>query len=150
MLFRSVEIYRESPMTAADIVEFGFEHVITATGATWRTDGVARFHTTALPIADGAQVLGPDDLFAGRLPEGRKVVVYDDDHYYLGGVVAELLAQQGYEVSIVTPAPQVSSWTNNTFEINRIQRRIIENGITRVVDHAVVAVGAGGVTVRET
>jgi dimethylamine/trimethylamine dehydrogenase len=44
----------------------------------------------------------------------------------------------------------VSSWTNNTFEINRIQRRIIENGITRVLDHAVVSVGTGGVTVRET
>jgi dimethylamine/trimethylamine dehydrogenase len=145
----NVEIYRESPMSADDIVEFGFQHVLVATGSTWRTDGVARFHTTPLPIADGAQVLGPDDLFAGRLPTGRKVVVYDDDHYYLGGVVAELLAQKGHEVSIVTTASQVSAWTNNTFEVNRIQRRLIENGVTRVTDHAVVAVAAGGVTVRD-
>ncbi|OIJ27537.1 oxidoreductase [Nocardioides luteus] len=145
----NVEIYRESPMAAADIVEFGFEHVITATGATWRTDGVARFHTTAMPIDAGMQVLGPDDLFAGRLPDGKKVVVYDDDHYYLGGVVAELLAQQGYDVSIVTTGAQISSWTNNTFEINRIQRRLIENGITRVTDHAVVSVGTGGVRVQD-
>ncbi|WP_278255368.1 FAD-dependent oxidoreductase [Nocardioides convexus] len=85
----NVEIYRESPMSANDIVEFGFQHVLVATGSTWRTDGVARFHTTPLPIAEGAQVLGPDDVFAGRLPSGRKVVVYDDDHYYLGGVLAE-------------------------------------------------------------
>ncbi|KRC48824.1 MULTISPECIES: FAD-dependent oxidoreductase [unclassified Nocardioides] len=145
----NVEIYRESPMSADDIVEFGFQHVLVATGSTWRTDGVARFHTTPLPIAEGAQVLGPDDLFAGRLPSGKKVVVYDDDHYYLGGVVAELLAQKGHEVSIVTTASQVSAWTNNTFEVNRIQRRLIENGVTRVTDHAVVAVGAGGVTVRD-
>lgn len=145
----NVEIYRESPMSADDIVEFGFQHVLVATGSTWRTDGVARFHTTPLPIADGAQVLGPDDLFAGRLPSGRKVVVYDDDHYYLGGVVAELLAQKGYDVSIVTTASQVSAWTNNTFEVNRIQRRLIENGVTRVTDHAVVSVGAGGVRLRD-
>ena len=145
----NVEIYRESPMTADDIVEFGFQHVLVATGATWRTDGVARFHTTPLPIADGAQVLGPDDLFAGRLPTGKKVVVYDDDHYYLGGVVAELLAKQGYDVSVVTPGSQVSSWAVNTFEVNRIQRRLIENGITRVTDHAVVSVDARGVTVRD-
>ncbi|QSR26935.1 NADH:flavin oxidoreductase [Nocardioides aromaticivorans] len=145
----NVEIYRESPMSADDIAEFGFQHVLVATGSTWRTDGVARFHTTPLPIAEGAQVLGPDDIFAGRLPSGRKVVVYDDDHYYLGGVIAELLAQQGHEVSIVTPGSQVSAWTNNTFEVNRIQRRLIENGVTRVTDHAVVSVGAGGVTVRD-
>ncbi len=145
----NVEIYRESPMSADDIAEFGFQHVLVATGSTWRTDGVARFHTAPLPIAEGAQVLGPDDIFAGRLPSGRKVVVYDDDHYYLGGVIAELLAQQGHEVSIVTPGSQVSAWTNNTFEVNRIQRRLIENGVTRVTDHAVVSVGAGGVTVRD-
>ncbi|HWJ08368.1 MAG TPA: FAD-dependent oxidoreductase, partial [Nocardioides sp.] len=145
----NVEVFRESPMSADDIVEFGFQHVLVATGSTWRTDGVARFHTTPLPIADGAEVLGPDDLFAGRLPSGRRVVVYDDDHYYLGSVVAELLAQKGHDVSIVTPAAQVSAWTNNTFEVNRIQRRLIENGVTRVTDHAVVAVGAGGVRIRD-
>ncbi|MGY0498790.1 oxidoreductase [Nocardia sp. FBN12] len=145
----NVEVFRESSMTAADIIEFGFQHVLVATGATWRTDGVARFHTTPLPIAEGAQVLGPDDLFAGRLPEGKTVVVYDDDHYYLGGVVSELLALQGYDVSIVTTQSQVSAWTNNTFEVNRIQRRLIENGVTRITDHAVTRVGVGGVEVTD-
>jgi dimethylamine/trimethylamine dehydrogenase len=145
----NVEIFRESPMTSDDIVEFGFQHVLVATGATWRTDGVARFHTTPMPLADGAEVLGPDELLAGRLPEGKRVVVWDDDHYYLGGVVAELLAQRGYDVSIVTTGSQVSSWTVNTFEVNRIQRRLIENGVTRITDHAVTRVGIGGVEVRD-
>lgn len=144
-----VEIYRESPMTADDIAEFGFQHVLVATGASWRTDGVARFHTTPMPIAEGTQVLGPDDLFAGRMPEGDRIVVYDDDHYYLGGVVAELLARQGYDVSIVTTGSQVSSWTVNTFEVNRIQRRLIENGITRITDHALTRVEVGRVEVRD-
>ncbi|HEY0891215.1 MAG TPA: FAD-dependent oxidoreductase [Nocardioides sp.] len=144
----NVEVYRESPVSAEDVVEFGFDHVLVATGATWRTDGVARFHTTPLPIDAGAQVLGPEDLLAGRLPEGRKVVLYDDDHYYMGGVLAELLARNGYDVSLVTPAAQVSSWTVNTFEVNRIQRRLIENGITRVTDHAVTRVGVGGVEIK--
>ena len=45
----NVEIYRESPMSADDITEFGFQHVLVATGSTWRTDGVARFHTTPRP-----------------------------------------------------------------------------------------------------
>ncbi len=34
---------------------------------------------------------------AGKLPRGKRVVVWDDDHYYMGGVLAELLAERGYE-----------------------------------------------------
>jgi dimethylamine/trimethylamine dehydrogenase len=145
----NVEVFRESPMDADDVVEFDFRHVIVATGASWRTDGVGRWHTAPIPVAEGAQVLAPDDLFAGRLPEGRRVVVYDDDYYYLGGVIAELLRGKGYEVSIVTPAAQVSPWTVNTFEVGRIQRRLIEAGIERVTDHAVSRVGRGGVVLTD-
>lgn len=140
-----VEVYRESPMTAADIEEFGFEHVIVATGSTWRADGVGRWHTSPVPVAEGAAVLTPTDLFAGRRPEGRTVVVYDDDYYYLGGVVAELLRGEGYDVSVVTPAAQVSPWTVHTFEVTKIQRRLIEAGIARVTDTALAAVAPGAV-----
>ncbi len=44
---KNVEVFRQSPMTAEEIMEFGFEHVAVATGSTWRRDGVARWHTTA-------------------------------------------------------------------------------------------------------
>ena len=146
----NVTVYRESPMTAGDIAEFGFENVVVATGATWRADGVGRWHTSPVPVAPGAEVLCPDDLFAGRRPSGRKVVVYDDDHYYLGGVVAELLALEGHEVSIVTPAPQVSSWTANTFEVNKIQRRLMERGVHRATDTVLLEVAANSVVVADT
>jgi dimethylamine/trimethylamine dehydrogenase len=145
----NVEVFRESPMDADDVVEFDFHHVIVATGATWRTDGVGRWHTHPVPIAPGAQVLGPDDVFAGRLPEGRRVVVYDDDHYYMGGVLAELLRSKGYDVAIVTPSAQVSPWTVNTFEVTKIQRRLIEAGIERRTEHALTSVGAGGVVLAD-
>lgn len=145
----NVTVYRESPMTAADIVEFGFEHVLVATGARWRTDGVGRWHTAPIPTEQGAQVMGPDELFAGARPEGSHVVVYDDDHYYLGGVIAELLRKEGYEVSLVTPSAQVSPWTVNTFEVTKIQRRLIEAGIERLTDHVLTRVGDGHVTLAD-
>ena len=31
-------------------------------------------------------------------------MLFDDDHYYLGGVLAELLATEGYRVTLITPA----------------------------------------------
>jgi dimethylamine/trimethylamine dehydrogenase len=145
-----VEVYRESRMTAADIVEFGFRHVAVATGAAWRRDGVARWHTQPVPVDPAADVLTPDDLMAGWRPSGSRVVVYDDDHYYLGGVLAELLQNEGFEVEIITPAPQVSAWTVNTMEVDRIQRRLLLAGVTLRTSAAVTEVGAGKVTVAST
>ncbi len=147
---RNVEVYREIRMSAGDIVEFGFEHVAVATGARWRRDGVARWHTQPIPVDPGADVLTPDDLMAGSRPAGRRVVVYDDDHYYLGGVVAELLHGEGFEVEIVTPAVQVSAWTVNTMEVGKIQRRLLLAGVTLRTSAALTAVGAGQVTVAST
>ncbi len=48
-------------------------------------------------------VFTPDDIMEGRLPTGD-VVLFDDDHYYMGGVLAELLARKGAKVTLVTPA----------------------------------------------
>jgi dimethylamine/trimethylamine dehydrogenase len=125
----NVEVYFDSALTAEDVLAFGFEHVAIATGSHWRADGVARFHTQAIPIAEGVEVLTPDNLMAGRRPEGKRVLLYDDDHYYMGGVLAELLAGEGHEVTLVTPLADVSNWTHNTFEQHRIQARLIELGV---------------------
>lgn len=143
---RHVEVYRESRMSTADILEFGFENVAVATGATWRRDGVARWHTLPLEIPAGAEVLTPDDLMAGARPRGRRVVLYDDDHYYLGGVLAELLSTQGHEVHLVTPAAHVSAWTANTMEIVKIRRRVHRAGVRVHANSAVTTVAADHVT----
>ncbi|UZF55499.1 FAD-dependent oxidoreductase [Gordonia polyisoprenivorans] len=141
----NVEVYRESPMTEQDILEYGFDHVVVATGSSWRRDGVGRWHTHPIEIAPTPEVLTPDDIIAGRRPAGKRVVLFDDDHYYLGAVIAELLAKEGYAVTLVTPAPQVSQWTVNTMEAHRIRARIIEAGVEVRTDTALTAIGAGGV-----
>jgi dimethylamine/trimethylamine dehydrogenase len=138
---KNVEIYRESPATAEDVAEFSFTNVAVATGATWRRDGVARWHTTPMDIDLGAEILTPDDLMNGQRPRGPRVVLFDDDHYYLGGVLAELLAAEGYDVRLVTPAAQVSSWTFHTLEVAKVNRRILEAGITVHCNEGVASVG---------
>ena len=64
----------------------------------------------------------------GKLPTGR-VILYDDDHFYLGGVLAELLAQNSCDVTLVTPAPLVSYWTQFTLEQAKIQTRLMKLGV---------------------
>jgi dimethylamine/trimethylamine dehydrogenase len=128
----NVSVYLDSRLDAEQVREFGFPRVILATGATWRRDGVGRAHHRPVPGFDGAGVFTPDDIMVGIVPEGP-VVVFDDDYYYLGGVIAEKLRRDGREVAIVTPADVVSPWTENMLEMQRIQKRLIEIGVTLLV-----------------
>ena len=52
------------------------------------------------------------------------MVVFDDDNYYLGSVVAGALASAGAEVTIVTSAAAVASWSYNTDEELLTQMRL--------------------------
>ncbi|SDD85616.1 FAD-dependent oxidoreductase [Ruegeria marina] len=134
-----VEIYRASPLTAEDVMEFGFQNVAIATGATWRRDGVSRQHVVPMPIDAKAKVYTPDDLMDGTVPGGN-VVIYDDDHYYMGGVLAELLAKQGAKVTLITPSAFVSDWTNNTLEQATIHARLDEMGVDIVLNRGVTEI----------
>jgi len=143
----NVDYYFESEMSADEALTYDFAHIAVATGSTWRGDGVGRWHTRKMPIDDEMEVLTPDDLMAGRRPRARREVLYDDDHYYMGGVLAELLDGEGFSVALVTPAPGVSQWTVNTLEQGRIQKRLLEIGVEVVLSSAVLEVSADGVTI---
>jgi dimethylamine/trimethylamine dehydrogenase len=141
----NVAVYRESELAAEDILNFGCDHAVIATGSTWRRDGVARYRLSPLGIAAGADVLTPDDLMGGARPRGRRVVIYDDDHYYMAGVLAELLVSEGRDVTLVTPAPDVSNWMRNTMEQFRVQARLLDLGVRIITQHGVTAIGPQGV-----
>jgi len=125
---KNVSVYPSSPMNAEEILESGSKNIILATGATWRRDGVGR--TLWKPIAghDLENVFSPDNLMENKLPTDN-VVIYDDDHYYMGGVLAELLATNGCNVTLVTPAPTISHWTQFTLEQERIQHKLMKLGV---------------------
>jgi dimethylamine/trimethylamine dehydrogenase len=125
---KNVAVYPSSSMTAEEILETGTQNIILATGATWRRDGVGR--TLRKPILgyDLQNVFSPDDLMDGKIVSGN-AVIYDDDHYYIGGVLAELLAEQGCNVTLVTPAPMISYWSQFTLEQERIQHKLMKLGM---------------------
>jgi len=142
--------YLGSPMSAADVLEAGPRDIILATGSAWRRDGIGRSSETRFPGSRFLQetwILTPDDLMAGKLPQGR-VLIYDDDHFYMGGVLAELLAQNDCKVTLVTPAPTVSFWTQFTLEQDRIYARLLSLGVTLLPRHLIASLGPGAVTVK--
>jgi dimethylamine/trimethylamine dehydrogenase len=143
----NVEVYRESALTADHVREFAMPRVVLATGATWRRDGVGHQHVVPIAGTDGANIFTPDDLFAGATPIGP-VVVYDDDHYYMGGVMAEKLRLDGLDVTLVTPAADVSTWTHATLEHTWIENRLYEIGVEIVEKHALAAINTTEVSIE--
>jgi dimethylamine/trimethylamine dehydrogenase len=125
----NVTIYRDSRLEAEHILEFGARHVAIATGSTWRRDGVGRDSGFAVPGFDDPVIYTPDDVMSGRIPTEGPVIIWDDDHYYLGGVLAELCRAAGLDVTLVTTAAMVSAWTVNTLEALPIAKRIARLGI---------------------
>lgn len=130
----NVDIYLASELTADHILEFGFENVCIATGSRWRRDAVSREHPVPPSMDPDMPVYTPDELLAGSYPKGKRVVVYDDDHYYMGGVLAEALVQQGNDVTLLTPSPRLSEWTFNTLEQAAIHRRLVQIGVQTVLN----------------
>lgn len=139
----NANIYFDSRLSAQDVLDFGFEHVAIATGSKWRRDGIARRNLVPIEIDGAMPLFTPDDLLAGNFPEGKEIVLYDDDHYYMGGVLAELLVEKGARVTLVTPSALVSEWTINTLEQHRIQSRLLQMGVTVITTHGLQRISAG-------
>ena len=135
---QNVEILRGSRVTADEIVEFGATRVVIATGSHWRRDGIGRANFRPIRgFGTERTVFTPDDLMDGA-PVAGPVAVFDDDHYYLGAVLAEKLRLTGLRVALVTPADRVSAWTVNTLEQHTIQKRLLELGVEVFVNRNIV------------
>jgi dimethylamine/trimethylamine dehydrogenase len=134
----TVEIYRESEMTVDSILEVGADHVAIATGADWRRDGVGMANPRGIAdLGPEDRRFTPDDIMAGRLPDGP-VLLFDDDHYYMGAVLAERLAAAGLPMTLATPSDSLSQWGAYTVDRWRARTRLMEAGVELVLSHNLV------------
>ena len=151
---KNVVMYPSSSMTAEEILEAGAPNIILATGATWRRDGVGRTLWKPIQGFDSENVFTPDDFMNGELVIGKlgigNWVIYDDDHYYMGGVLAELLATNGWNVSLVTPAPLISYWSQFTLEQERIQGKLLRLGVKLYTQNVLSEIGNDCVRLTNT
>lgn len=137
----NVDVFLGSRLSVEDILEYGFSDVVIATGAHWRADGVGVSNWQPIQGSDRAHVLTPEHIYAGATI-ADPVLVFDDDNFYLGAVIAEKLTGDGHAVTLVTTASKVSSWTENTLEQHRIQARVLELGIEVVTAHTIAQIHA--------
>ena len=137
----NVQVYRDNELTLADILEVGAGHVAIATGSKWRRDGFGNTHEAAMdPLPRGDKTFTPDDIMAGKLPDGS-VLVFDDDGFYMASVIAEKLRKNGNPVFYVTPSSMVSYWSTYTAEQARVHRNLAELGVQIILNHELSGFG---------
>ena len=141
-----VEVFRESRMTADDILEVGADHVLVAAGSHWTTDGVGRARNLPFEVAAGSVVVGADSVLAGAETPLGHAVIFDDDHYYLGAVIALALRARGNAVTLVTPAGRAGQWSSYTNEQHASIRALIHAGVEIVTNRVVERLAPDGVT----
>ncbi len=120
----NVQMYPGSALTADEVLDYGFQSVGVATGAKWRVDGVARMHVVPMLYAGILPVFTGEDIMEGRMPSDR-IVVLDDAHYHIGGVLDDVAAQNGCDVTLVTTSVYLSDWTINKLRQGVVNFRLV-------------------------
>ncbi len=143
----NVQTFTNSSMNVDALLEMGCEHIAIATGSKWRTDLLGIYHRFPLETAAKDMMIAPEAILDGQRPKDR-VLVYDDDHYYLGSAIAEQLAEEGAEVTIVTPEADLAGWTHNTLEHGHIHTRLRELGVEIICNKAIACIEQGKVTLE--
>jgi dimethylamine/trimethylamine dehydrogenase len=131
----NVDVYLENRMQAEDVAAIEADHIVIATGARWLADGRGLHNNTGIQkLGPAEQIFTPDDIMAGRLPTGP-TLIFDDDHYYMASVIAEVLRQNQVPVTLVTPENMVSAWGEMTSEQAQIHCRMVEVGVDIITTH---------------
>jgi len=128
----NVEVIPSVRLDVEGARQYGAEIVVVATGAHWAADGLNRETHDPIPGADASlpHVLTPEQIMVeGKVPPGKRVVVYDSDGYFMGPDLSERLALQGFEVDFVTSLEDISPFSHETLEQVFLKERLHEVGV---------------------
>jgi dimethylamine/trimethylamine dehydrogenase len=141
-----VEFIGRTLLEPADVLDYGADIVICATGSRWVGDGFNGMSHEPIPGADAGRpdILTPEQLMVeGKPVPGSRVLVYDTDGYYMGASLAEQLARDGKQVTLVTPFTELAPYMVYTLENHRQSRLLHDLGATIVTHHEVDRIEPG-------
>lgn len=104
---QKVNVVLNTEATPECVASFNPEAVVVATGATYSREGITPNQLMAIPGADADYVLTPEDVVLDKKEVGQRVMVYDTTGYEVGPGLAEMLAGQGKDVTIVSIDPNL-------------------------------------------
>ncbi len=128
---RNVEIHTSSRLDAAQIREYGAEIVVIATGCHWATDGLNSVTHDTIPGADASLPwqLTPEDVALERKPLGQRVLILENEAYFMGVTLAQKLAGEGHEIWLLTQRGEIGKYMEFTLEAPMMHRELHRLGV---------------------
>lgn len=120
-----VEVRLSTYVTEDEVAGADYDHVILATGAEPRLDGVQMSHPGE-PITgmDLPHVQSANDVFDARSVQGTHALVIDDVGHYEGLATAEHLATSGLDVTLVTRLPTLAPQMRSALMVDPALERL--------------------------
>lgn len=114
-------------LTADDVLSYGADEVIIATGAHWSTDGVNALTHEPVPGINASltYIATPEQVFRGTKTIGKKVIILNADPYFMAPSLAQKLRQEGHEVTIATGV-ELGRYMHFTLEFPNMHRMLHE------------------------
>ncbi|VEG43641.1 NADH oxidase [Mycolicibacterium flavescens] len=150
-LFRlGIDVRLNSTVDLTTVKSWNGDHVIVATGAAPRRDGLQRFNLQPVPGAQLPHVRAPVTVLAGGADNAKRAIVFDDFGNYQAVAVAEYLLSRGAEVALVSSSYSIGEGLAAAF----VQRPTVERlrsyaNFTFLPAQVIVEIGPTYVRLRE-
>jgi dimethylamine/trimethylamine dehydrogenase len=143
---RNLALVLKKSLSTADILDYGANIVVLATGSKWSRTGMNS--VTRKPIegadADLPCILTPEQVMVdGKEPEGDRVLVYDVEGYFMGVSLAERFARAGKKVTLITPHDRVAGYMHYTGEEQLMIPMLHRLGVEMHTNHVVSSIEPG-------
>jgi dimethylamine/trimethylamine dehydrogenase len=143
---KNVEMITGTELSAQDILEYGAEIVVVATGARWATDGLNAYTHAPIPGADASlpHILTPEQIMLeGKAVPGKRVVVYDAEGYFVAAGLAEKLAGEGHDVELATCLERIAPVSDETLEGPMLRQHLHDVGVKQRAGFLAGEIGEG-------
>jgi 2,4-dienoyl-CoA reductase-like NADH-dependent reductase (Old Yellow Enzyme family) len=142
-----VDVRLNTYLEPSEIAAFNAAHVALATGSLPDPDGFQRAmtHLPRLPGIDRGRVWSPEDILTRTARTGPRVIVLDEGGNWRGAGTAWWLAEQGHQVTLVTPDALVGKELQRSAADVPLRKRLAALGVRVVVESALSEwLGNGG------
>lgn len=145
----NVDVRLNTYVEASEIPSFQADTVILATGSVSPETGFQKALPAmpSLPGIEKGNVFSIEAVMARHARPGKRVLLLDEGGGWRGGGTAWKLAEDGHQVTILTPDPLVGKELQRTAADFPLRRTLRQLGVKWVVDVSVLEWHGDGVTV---
>jgi len=145
-----VEVKLNTYVEAEDIAGFAVDEIIVATGSLPEGQGFQKAlpHIARLPGIDGGNVWPIEDVLARAARLGPRVIVFDETGGWRGCGTAWKLAEDGHDVTLVTPDAMIGRDLVRVAADFPLRKRLAQLGTRFVTEHVLTSWGNGGATLQ--